>query len=85
VWNGDIKTEISSDQYKLVTHQGKSGDKYQFDVFYPFDGFRDLELFDTQALITQTTMKMKKSHYKNARWQMSYFLCLILTEARCWR
>ena len=46
--DGDIKTEISTEQYtKLVTHQGQSGEKYQFDVFYPFDGFRDLELFDT--------------------------------------
>lgn len=46
--DGDIKTEILLEDYnKLVTHQGKSGKKYQFEVFYPFDGFRDLELFDT--------------------------------------
>lgn len=46
--DGYNQTEISLDDYnKLVTHQGNSGKKYQFEVFYPFDGFRDLELFDT--------------------------------------
>lgn len=46
--DGDIKKEILLEDYNnLVTHQGKSGKKYQFEVFYPFDGFRDLELFDT--------------------------------------
>jgi len=36
---------------QLVTHQGqqekKSGIRHEFEIYYPFDGFRDIELYDT--------------------------------------
>jgi GTPase SAR1 family protein len=45
--------EISREEYEqLVTHQGKEKKKsdatrLEFEIHYPFDGFRDIELYDT--------------------------------------
>lgn len=32
---------------RMVTHQGGTGQRYEFEIYYPFDGLRDVELYDT--------------------------------------
>ena len=42
------REEIELKKYEqLVCHQGGSGLRYEFEVFYPFSGFQDIELYDT--------------------------------------
>ena len=42
------RKEIKREKYEqLVCHQGGNGLRYEFEVFYPFSGFQDIELYDT--------------------------------------
>lgn len=46
------RRELMRQEYEqLVTHQGqkknKTDSRHEFEIYYPFDGFRDVELYDT--------------------------------------
>lgn len=46
--NGPARRLIERDEYeRKVCHEGSKGQRYEFEVYYPFSGFRDIELYDT--------------------------------------
>lgn len=45
---GPTRRLIGRDEYEnKVCHEGNNGQRYEFEVYYPFSGFRDIELYDT--------------------------------------
>lgn len=47
-YSGPSRILIERDEYeRKVCHEGSKGQRYEFEVYYPFSGFRDIELYDT--------------------------------------
>lgn len=47
-YSGPSRLLIEREEYEhKVCHEGSRGQRYEFEVYYPFSGFRDIELYDT--------------------------------------
>ena len=72
--NQSQRRPLSRSEYeKMVTHQGQKGTntdiRHEFEIYYPFDGFRDIELYDTPGFNNPENSQDKvitEEKFKNA-------------------